>query len=92
MDEYISERSLVAAGEVDNAINLLKRKIDLRGVLQPPKGKQSDDGEPRPQLLFKSTDFGDDVDRAIKNLTGRGRTLLPTSHIISTKSNVDISK
>ena len=26
MDEYISERSLVAAGEVDNAINLFKEK------------------------------------------------------------------
>ena len=71
MDEYISERSLVAAGEVDNAINLLKeKKLIYEGVLQPPKGKQSDDWEPRPQLLFKSTDFGDDVDRAIQKSDG----------------------
>ena len=85
MDEYISERSLVAAGEVDNAINLLKeKKLIYEGVLQPPKGKQSDDWEPRPQLLFKSTDFGDDVIEQSKNLTGLGRTLLPTSHIILT--------
>ena len=71
MDEYISERSLVAAGEVDNAINLLKeKKLIYQGVLQPPKGKKSDDWEPRPQLLFKSTDFGDDVDRAIQKSDG----------------------
>jgi len=71
MDEYISERSLVAAGEVDNAMNLLKeKKLIYKGVLQPPKGKQSGDWEPRPQLLFKSTDFGDDVDRAIQKSDG----------------------
>ena len=71
MDEYISERSLVAAGEVDNAMNLLKeKKLIYEGVLQRPKGKQSDDWEPRPQLLFKSTDFGDDVDRAIQKSDG----------------------
>ncbi|HAE48128.1 MAG TPA: arginine--tRNA ligase, partial [Tistrella mobilis] len=40
------------------------------GVLEPPKGKLPDDWEPRPQTLFRATDFGDDVDRALKKSDG----------------------
>ena len=40
MDQYISERSLVAAGEVDNAINLLKeKKLIYEGVFSHRKEK-----------------------------------------------------
>ena len=35
-----------------------------------PKGKADDDWEPRPQTLFRSTDFGDDVDRPLKKSDG----------------------
>ena len=71
MDEYISERSLVNTGAVDRAMNLLsEKKLIYKGVLEPPKGKKPDDWEPRPQLLFQSTKFGDDVDRAIKKSDG----------------------
>jgi len=38
--------------------------------LEPPKGKQLDDWEPREQLLFRSTQFGDDVDRPIAKADG----------------------
>jgi len=39
-------------------------------VLEPPKGKTPDDWEPRPQTLFRSTDFGDDVDRPLRKSDG----------------------
>jgi len=41
-----------------------------RGVLQPPKGKVVDDYEPKEQLLFKSTEFGDDIDRPLQKSDG----------------------
>src|SRR6202012_2259579 len=40
------------------------------GVLEPPKGKTPDDWEPRPQTLFRSTQFGDDVDRPLRKSDG----------------------
>ena len=40
------------------------------GMLEPPKGKTPEDWEPRPQLLFRSSDFGDDVDRPLKKSDG----------------------
>src|SRR3546814_15602273 len=40
------------------------------GTLEPPKGKPVDDWEPRPQLLFRSSDFGDDTDRPLKKSDG----------------------
>jgi arginyl-tRNA synthetase len=40
------------------------------GVLEPPKGKTPDDWEPRPQTLFRATQFGDDVDRPLRKSDG----------------------
>ncbi|PWC34347.1 arginine--tRNA ligase [Azospirillum sp. TSO35-2] len=71
MDVYSSERALVTAGAVDTALAALEaRGLIYTGVLEPPKGKKPDDWEPRPQTLFKSTDFGDDVDRPLKKSDG----------------------
>ncbi|AWK85120.1 arginine--tRNA ligase [Azospirillum thermophilum] len=71
MDVYSSERALVAAGAVDTALKTLEdRGLIYVGVLEPPKGKKPDDWEPRPQTLFKSTGFGDDVDRPLKKSDG----------------------
>ena len=71
MDVYTSERALVQAGSVDTALKALEeRGLIYVGVLEPPKGKKPDDWEPRPQTLFKSTDFGDDVDRPLKKSDG----------------------
>ena len=67
MDEFVSERDLHANGKVDAVLATLDEKgLIYTGVLEPPKGKEPDDWEPRPQTLFKATDFGDDVDRALK--------------------------
>ncbi len=70
-DIFTSERSLLAGGAVETAIELLRDKnLIYEGVLEPPKGKAPDDWEPRPQTLFRSTDFGDDQDRALKKSDG----------------------
>lgn len=70
-DVFTSERALVADGAVDRALATLgARGLIYEGVLEPPKGKQLDDWEPRQQTLFKATDFGDDVDRPVMKSDG----------------------
>ncbi|MBB4265822.1 arginine--tRNA ligase [Roseospira visakhapatnamensis] len=70
-DVFTSERALVAAGRVDDTLAFLSDKgLIYTGVLEPPKGKTPEDWEPRPQTLFRATDFGDDVDRPVRKSTG----------------------
>ena len=70
-DVFTSERAITEAGEVEDAMNILSKKgLLYEGVLEPPKGKTPDDWEPRPQTLFKSTEFGDDSDRPVKKSDG----------------------
>ena len=71
MHVYASERALVESGGVDAVMQSLDEKgLLYTGVLEPPKGKKPDDWEPRPQRLFKATQFGDDVDRPIQKSDG----------------------
>ena len=71
MDQFSSERALVSSGAVQRAINKLQRDGHLyQGVLQPPKGKEPEDWEPREQLLFKASAFGDDTDRPLQKSDG----------------------
>jgi arginyl-tRNA synthetase len=70
-DKFSSERALVEAGAIDEALAVLEgRGLIYIGVLEPPKGKPPDDWEPRPQLLFRATQFGDEVDRPLKKSDG----------------------
>jgi arginyl-tRNA synthetase len=70
-DVFTSERALVDAGGVEQALEELSRLGVLYvGALNPPKGKSIEDWEPRPQTLFRATDFGDDVDRPLKKSDG----------------------
>ena len=70
-DVFSSEREMLASGAVDRAISRLDAAgLVYRGVLEPPKGKLPDDWEPREQLLFRSTGFGDDVDRPLRKSDG----------------------
>src|SRR5580658_6866983 len=70
-DVFSSERALVAAGATDKIIGTLDADgLIYEGVLEPPKGKTPDDWEPRPQTLFRSTNFGDDVDRPLRKSDG----------------------
>jgi arginyl-tRNA synthetase len=70
-DVFSSERKLVSDGKIDEAVRELDRRgFIYTGTLEPPKGKPVDDWEPVPLLLFKSTEFGDDVDRPLKKSNG----------------------
>jgi arginyl-tRNA synthetase len=67
---FASERALTGAdGGVDyvrEAIeDLRERGIVYEGRLPPPKGQPSEDWEDREQTLFRTTDFGDDIDRPL---------------------------
>ena len=71
MDLYSSEKALTTDGKVQAALDSLTEKgLIYRGVLEPPKGELPDDWEAREQLLFKATDFGDDVDRPLQKSDG----------------------
>ncbi len=70
-DVFSSERALVASGAADTVIDrLASQDLIYEGVLEPPKGKTPDDWEPRPQTLFRATQFGDDVDRPLRKSDG----------------------
>ncbi len=67
-DVFYSERTLHAgnAGPILSAINDLTFKGHVyKGTLPPPKGEVPDDWEDREQTLFRSTEVGDDMDRAL---------------------------
>ena len=70
-DVFTSERALLEGGAAERAIaDLDRRGLIYEGVLEPPKGKTPDDWEPRPQTLFRATQFGDDVDRPLRKSDG----------------------
>jgi arginyl-tRNA synthetase len=70
---FFSERSLVDGGadRVAETIDWLRQHGDVyEGRLPPPKGVLPDDWEDREQTLFRSTAFGDDLDRPLKKSDG----------------------
>ena len=72
-DTFFSERSLIEGSrdEVGAAIESLRESGEVyEGRLPPPKGGNLEDWEDREQTLFRSTDFGDDVDRPLKKSDG----------------------
>ena len=70
-DNFISEKSIVQSKILDKAINLLKKKNYVEeGFLDPPKGEEIKNWKKIKRLLFKSTLFGDDTDRALQKNDG----------------------
>ena len=71
-DVFFSERSLIEGeDQVGATIETLRKEGEVyEGRLPPPKGGAVDDYEDREQTLFRSTDFGDDVDRPLKKSDG----------------------
>lgn len=66
MDYYASEKQVTQGGKIEEALAILQANDDIyTGVLTPPKGKPIEDWEPRPQTLFRSTKYGDEVDRPL---------------------------
>ncbi|MFT8885433.1 MAG: arginine--tRNA ligase [Acetobacter papayae] len=70
-DVFTSEAGVLARGVTESAIQTLEKQgLLYEGILEPPKGKLPEDWEEREQLLFRSTDFGDDVDRPLRKSDG----------------------
>jgi arginyl-tRNA synthetase len=66
-DKFTSETQIVLNNEVEKVIQNLKEKnLVYDGKIKAPKGEKDDSWVERDQLLFKSTDFGDDKDRALQ--------------------------
>ncbi len=66
-DNFISEKNIVLNKEVDAVVNKLKKnQFVYVGKIKAPEGEDNLKWVEREQLLFKSTDFGDDKDRALQ--------------------------
>lgn len=66
-DNFVSEENIKSIGLIEKVVQLLNNNGSIyEGVLDAPKGQKNDNWESRPQLLFKSTLFGDDLDRPLK--------------------------
>lgn len=71
-DNFVSEKQLILQNKVGHCIDFLKEKNLLyQGMLEKPKGESSDDWEPKEQTLFRSTNYGDDIDRAVVKSDGQ---------------------
>ena len=74
-DVFFSERALHASdgnsSKISETVGSLEdAELVYTGTLPPPKGVAPEDWEDREQLLFRSTDVGDDMDRALVKSNG----------------------
>ena len=66
-DKFTSESEIVKNKEVEKVIDNLKQKnLVYEGKIKAPKADDDKNWVEREQLLFRSTDFGDDKDRALQ--------------------------
>ena len=72
-DVFFSERSLTNGNRDEVAVTIQELRdkgLVVEGRLEKPKGHDDDDWEDREQTVFKATQFGDDVDRALLKSDG----------------------
>ena len=70
-DNFISEKDIVLNNEVENVIKFLEENnFVYKGKIKAPTGEDNKNWVEREQLLFKSTNFGDDKDRALQKSDG----------------------
>ncbi len=70
-DNFFSESDLIKKDLVNKSINQLKiKKYIEEGFLAPPKGETNNNWKKVKRLIFKSTEFGDDTDRALQKNDG----------------------
>jgi arginyl-tRNA synthetase len=70
-DSFVSEKSIVINNNVEKVIKFLETKNFIyKGKIKAPAGDDNKDWVQREQLLFKSTEFGDDKDRALQKSDG----------------------
>ena len=70
-DSFVSEKKIVLNKEVENVVSFLEtNNFVYKGKIKAPAGEDNKNWVEREQLLFKSTDFGDDKDRALQKSDG----------------------
>ena len=70
-DSFVSEKSIVQNKNVESVIKFLEtNNFVYKGKIQAPAGEDNKNWVQREQLLFKSTEFGDDKDRALQKSDG----------------------
>ncbi len=70
-DNFFSETEIVKKDLVSKAVKKLReKKFVAEGYLKPPKGEKNDNWKKIKRLIFKSTLFGDDNDRALQKNDG----------------------
>ena len=70
-NNFVSETALIENNLVEKSIEYLKNKNFVeKGYLNPPKGEENKDWKKTKRLIFKSTLFGDDTDRALQKNDG----------------------
>tara|TARA_B100001540_G_scaffold261380_1_gene240369 strand:- start:2934 stop:4667 length:1734 start_codon:yes stop_codon:yes gene_type:complete len=70
-DNFVSEKNIVLNKEVEKVIKFLEdANFVYKGKIKAPAGEDNKDWVEREQLLFRSTDFGDDKDRALQKSDG----------------------
>ena len=66
-DNFVKETDIINKKEVDKVVKYLKNKnFVYEGKIEAPKSEKNSEWIERNQLLFRSTDFGDDKDRALQ--------------------------
>lgn len=70
-DVFFSEKTLHDNKSIEKTVDILQKKnLVYKGKLEKPKGMVPEDWEDREQLLFKSTEYGDDIDRPLQKSNG----------------------
>jgi len=95
-NNFVYESKLINNKTVSKIVKKLKKEDYIyEGELDIPKGEQTKDWKTRNQLLFKSTLFGDDTDRALQKADGAwtyfAGDMAYHSHKISRKFDVLIN-
>ena len=95
-NNFVYESKLVENKTVSKTVNkLMKENYIYEGKLEAPKGEHTKDWKIRNQLLFKSTVFGDDIDRPLQKVDGTwtyfAGDMAYHSHKISRKFDVLIN-
>jgi len=70
-DNFVYESKLNDKKMISKIVNnLIKKKYVYKGKIDAPKGEDKKNWKIRDQLLFKSTLFGDDIDRPLQKADG----------------------
>lgn len=77
-DVFSNERVMIEDGTLEKSFNKLQDMgLIYQGTLPPPKGKEMEDWEPAELTLFRSSNFGDAQDRALKKRDGNWAYIMP---------------